>query len=261
MKLTYIGHATCQIEIGAFSILTDPNLSDRIVGGIRRQRQLACDPRELPQPAAVLLSHVHYDHFDIPSYKFISCNIPMILPKGLARFVRKNLPNPLIELAQWSSHTFQANGSELRITRVPARHRGGRLLHLINTHAAGYLIQCGKESVYFGGDTGMMDHFSEIGALAPIDLALLPLGPTAPSWFMRSRHLNAADLLQAFHQLKAKQCVPIHWGSFKLGMEPLDQPLQELKWLATTASEHNLRILEPGETLETTEESGQSNGA
>ena len=198
----------------------------------------------------MVLSHVHYDHFDIPTYKYLSCNVPTVLPRGLGRFAGKYFPNPIIELVQWSSHTFRQNGSELKITRAPARHRGGRLLHLIHTQAAGYLIQSGSEAVYFGGDTGMMDHFAEIASLSPITLALLPLGPVEPAWFMRSRHLNAADLLRASQLLGAKHCVPIHWGSFKLGLEPLDQPIQQLKELASKDPPNNLHFVEPGQSLE-----------
>lgn len=245
MKITYLGHSTCLIDIAGTRWLTDPIFSAKIFFGFRRQQPLPIDPATLPDLTAVLLSHLHYDHFDIPSYKYISCRTPIVMPRGLGRYVSGYLPNPRIELATWSHHRF----GEVRVTCVPARHHGGRLSHLRYTATAGFLIQGGDTTIFFAGDTGYLELFSEIGSLAPIDLALLPIGPVDPSWLFKPRHLDPADALQAFKALGAKQMIPIHWGTFRLGFDSPTRPLDMLKKMIPADDRDRIHILEPGESF------------
>ncbi|MFH1874039.1 MAG: MBL fold metallo-hydrolase [Pseudomonadota bacterium] len=220
----YIGHATTLIKIGQTCFLTDPNFSNRVLF-FKRQVKLTPAPNELPKIDTILISHVHFDHLDFNSYKYISVNVPIIVPESCYKLLAKYLPNPVTELGLFATHNLR-DGS--KITAVTARHRGGRLSHLRYTTTNSYLIQKDGCTVFFCGDSGYGPHFKEIANLAKIDLALLPIANYEPQWFMKTRHMKPGEAVQAFEDLKAKWMIPIHWGTFKLSAEPLNQPLKLL---------------------------------
>lgn len=244
-SVTYIGHATVLLRLAGTALLTDPLFSEQ-VGPIARQAPLGMALNDLPPLDAVLISHNHWDHLDKRSLKSLDKTVPLIVPDGLQKKVRKLGFQDVRGLKTWE--TTKVRNAE--ITAVPARHWG--------THC-GYLIHAEGKTVYFAGDTGLFDGMRAIGERGPIDLALLPIGAYRPrlsfipgtSWAMRRVHMAPEDLPEAAAMLKAKIIVPIHWGTFKLTGEPVKEPMERLQRLldAQDSLKAKVRVVKHGETM------------
>lgn len=250
IAITYIGHATTLIECDNKVVLTDPNFSKRVLF-VKRSERLNFDPLNLPELSAILISHAHFDHLDIDSFKYIKSSVPIFVPPGLSKYLGKFIRNPIIELREWSTHKLPIN---LEITATPAHHTGFRWSMLRFRKCNGYIINFANPGarVYFAGDTGYGPHFKDIALshAKPIDVALLPIGAYEPRWFMKKRHLNPVEATQAFLDLRAIHMVPIHHSAFKLSAEKLNEPTE---WLERVASERDLtqkvHILRSGEKV------------
>ena len=228
-------------------MLADPVFSRRVFG-LKRHAPVGIDPATVPNPTAVLVSHAHYDHFDVPSYKYLSIETPLIVPPGYLSLVRRYLPNPVIELTPGARHALAPG---VTVTATPARHPSWRLSGLRYRKSNGYLIALEGKTVYFAGDTAYAPFFRELGEAHAIDAALLPIGAYRPEWFMRRRHLNPDEALQALEDLKARRMIPIHYGCFRLSLEPLREPLLRLELAAQARGlADRVRVLQPGESLE-----------
>ena len=246
----YIGHATIHLTIGKSHILTDPHFGPRTLF-FKRRTELKTNPAELPTPSAILISHMHFDHLNIGSYKYISQKVPIIVPEGCHRAIEDYINNPIIELSLFATHKLQ-DGTV--ITALPAKHRGGRYSQLRFTKTNSYLIQKDESFVFFTGDSAYGPHFQEIGNLAKIDLALLPISGYSPRWFMVNRHMTPAEAIQAFEDLKALHMIPIHWSSFSLSLEPPNQPIELLQKILQERPElaPRVHILPHGEKMDIT---------
>jgi L-ascorbate metabolism protein UlaG (beta-lactamase superfamily) len=232
ISCTYIGHATNLIKIGGTNILTDPHFGKWTLFFPRRT-PMPFPPSKLPPLAAVLLSHTHFDHLNVASYKFISCSVPIIVPEGSERAIGQFMPNPVIELSHYAEHEL-ADGT--KITAVPTEHRSSRLSHVRFTKTNSYLIRRPDMpgAVFFCADSAYGNHFREIGNLGAIEVALLPIGGYEPRFFMRRCHMTPAEAVQAFEDLNAHNMIPIHHGTFRLTMENADAPIQ---WLTKILEE------------------------
>lgn len=235
----YIGHATTLISFDGVNILTDPHFSRRTLF-FKRVKELGFDPTDLPVIACVLISHTHFDHLNISSFKYIPQNVPVIVPEGCDSSISKFVSNPVIELSQFATHELPGG---TKITAVPVKHRGGRFSYLRFTKSSGYLIQRGERTVFFAGDASYSEHFAEVGSTAQIDLALLPIAGYSPRFFMRNRHMTPSEVVQAFEDLKAARMIPIHWGSFTLSLEPIGQPMELLSRILEERPDLKERIL------------------
>lgn len=248
ISCTYIGHATTLLRMGPTAILTDPHFGRRTLV-FPRVTELPFPPTHLPGLAAVLLSHTHYDHLNIASYKYISTAVPIVVPEGAERAIGQYVPNPVIELAHYADHEL-VDGT--RITAVPLIHRSSRLSHLRFTKTNGYLVRRGDACVFFCADSGYGPIFSEFANLARIDLALLPIGSYAPRFPMRRCHMTPSEAVQAFEDLKARQMIPIHYGTFRLSLEAKEAPLVWLKKILEERPDLAAKIhpLAPGEQFQ-----------
>ena len=248
ISCTYIGHATALIELDNTRILTDPHFG-RWVLCFPRVAGLALPPSELPDLSCVLLSHTHYDHLNISSYKYISCGTPIIVPEGAERAIGQYIPNPIIELSHFSDYELP-DGT--RITAVPVIHRSSRVSHLRFAKSNAYLIRRDGLCAYYCADSAYGPHFAESGNLGQIDLALLPIGSYSPRWPMRRCHMTPAEAVQAFEDLKASHMVPIHHGTFRLSLESPDAPLAWLRRIIEDRPDLGSRIhpLASGERFE-----------
>jgi N-acyl-phosphatidylethanolamine-hydrolysing phospholipase D len=226
-SLTWIGHATVLVQSGGVNLLTDPNFADSTGGLFRRLAPPGIAIKDLPPIDVVVISHNHRDHLDEESVKTLGPKVHFVVPLGVAAWFRaRKLPH-VTELDWWQSTTVTTrSGAEVKVTMVPAQHwsqRNGS--DKDRTLWGGYVVDLGGKRVYFAGDTGYPAAFAEIGKRFPgIDWALLPIGAYAPRWFMHPQHMAPEEAAQAFRELGARELLPIHWATFRLTDEPLDEP-------------------------------------
>lgn len=224
--LTWIGQASFLIQLGGKNMLIDPVLS-RSLGFIKRNSPPGLDWSALPRKIdVVFITHNHRDHMDAPTLKRLGPDPVYVVPKGLGIWFLQNGFPKVIEMSWWEQVEIEG----LEITFVPAEHWSRRGLTDINTSWwGGYVISKNGLRVYHSGDTGWFDGFAQIAERFPhIDTVMLPAGAYAPRWFMRAQHIDPEEAVKAFKMLGAKQFVGMHWGTFKLSDEPLDEPLHVL---------------------------------
>jgi L-ascorbate metabolism protein UlaG (beta-lactamase superfamily) len=217
-RLTWLGHASWLVQLGGQSLLVDPVLGNSISVVIRRNGVPPLAATALPPITAQLVSHNHYDHMDAPSLRAVGA--PVVVGLENARLVGGGLPTT--ELGWWDS----ADVGGVRVTYVPSQHWSRRGLADSNRALwGGFVLESGGVSIYHSGDTAYFGGFAEIGGRFPrLDAALLPIGAYDPQWFMSKQHMNPAEALRAFRELGARRVVAMHWGTFKLTDEPLDEP-------------------------------------
>jgi L-ascorbate metabolism protein UlaG (beta-lactamase superfamily) len=231
--ITFIGHATFLIQTPAGNILTDPMYSERAgplgVLGPRRVRQPAVRFEDLPPISTVLLSHNHYDHCDRRTLGMLAKRFDPIVvtPLGNGRLARSAGIRRVEELDWWE----RSNTAPLPITLTPARHFSARTLFDRNRALwGGFMLVVGSARVFFAGDTAYATFFAEIRRrFGPTDLALLPIGAYEPRWFMHVVHMNPEEAVQAHLDLEARQSIGMHFGTFQLTTEGIDEPLRALE--------------------------------
>ena len=246
-RLTWLGHASWLVQLDGVSILIDPVLSEGLLGGIRRNAGPALTVAALPPIRAQLVSHSHYDHLDLPTLTAVGA--PVVAGQRLERFFRKN-GLFCTELGWWET----AREGDVRVTFVPAQHWSRRgLLDANETLWGGFVIEGSSATIYHSGDTGWFEGFAEIGRRFPhIDAALLPIGAYDPEWFMGRQHMNPEQALAALQALGAGEMLAMHWGTFKLTDEPLDEPPRRLEAerVRLGLPAERVRVLALGETVE-----------
>jgi len=244
LQITHVGHGTNLIQIQGQNFLTDPVFSKKIFRIFKRHKPEGLAPQDLPPLSAILVSHAHYDHLDIFSYKYFKTTLPVIVPKGLGKFFSKFLPNPVVELAPGGKHLQQG----VEIHALPVRHHGSRWLPIRYRAATAYLLKSPEACVYFCGDSAYGPHFQNAGEKFPIDAALLPIGGYHPRWWLKNQKMTPEEALQAFEDLRAKQMIPVNWGVFDFFRE---NPEEAWKRLQAEASAKSLgarvRLLQPGQ--------------
>ena len=249
LGVTFIGHSSFFLQIGGKNIVVDPNFAQWIFV-LKRLRRPGLRMRDLPPIDAVLVSHAHFDHLHRPSLRTIanltrrkSGKRPVIIvPRHVRDLVTDLGFSRVIELEWWQS--FQLGNVE--IVHTPSRHWGARVVRDVHRGYGGYVLRAGKHSVYHAGDTAYFDGFAEIGARLRPDLALLPIGAYHPASF-RNVHTSPEDAVQAFVDLGARWMVPMHYGSFRLSYEPVDEPVPRLLEAARERSiEDKICVLEEG---------------
>jgi L-ascorbate metabolism protein UlaG (beta-lactamase superfamily) len=240
--VTWIGHATALVQLAGVNILTDPVFSDRASpvqwAGPKRWQPPGVALGELPRIDIVLISHNHYDHLDETSVKALAAQPggpPLfVVPLGIERWLADIGIDGARALDWWDQ--VEAHG--LRIYLTPAQHWSRRtFLDTMQTLWGGFAVETAgtirtapRLRVFFAGDTGWSaQHFEEIGRrFAPIDLALIPIGGYEPRWFMAMQHVNPDEAVRIHQTIGARASLGVHWGTFLMTDEPLDQPLRDL---------------------------------
>jgi len=233
-RLTRIGHASWLVQLDDVSLLIDPIFSESIGPGVKRFVPPALTVAELPPIDAQLVSHNHRDHLDLPSLRGVGS--PIIAGLGLTSFFAKSQLS-CTELEWWS----ETRVGQVTVRFVPSQHWSRRGLNDGNaTLWGGFVIEGSRARLYHSGDTAYFDGFAEISRRSgPIDAAMLPIGAYDPAWFMSKQHMNPEEATRAFIDLRARHFVAMHFGTFKLTDEPLDEPPTRL------TSEWQRRALDP----------------
>ena len=246
----YLGHATTLIQVDGQTILTDPVFGDRVLHLRRRGVSGKAWRQSMPAPDFILLSHLHLDHFHLPSLRRLPRHLPIIVPRGTAHRLRLVLRHPLMELAPGESITFGAVTIEATYAHHGRRHGQHRSIFDL---AQGYLIKSDK-TIYFPGDTDLFPEMREIGDRA-LDLALLPVWGWGPT--LGPGHLDPDRAAQALTLLRPRVAIPIHWAAFRpLGpvwesMSYLHNPGPEFRRLAADyAPDTAVHLVAPGESFE-----------
>jgi L-ascorbate metabolism protein UlaG (beta-lactamase superfamily) len=246
--LTWIGHASFQVQVGSRTILIDPVLSERILGAGRRLTPAGLGWAALAGADAVLISHNHYDHLDAPTVRQVARDTPFFVPAGLGDWFRRRRFTRVTELDWWESALLD----ELELTFVPAHHWSRRgLFDMCRSLWGGWMITGGGTTLYHAGDTGYGPRLAEVGARFPeIDLAMLPIGAYEPRWFMRPVHMDPEEAVLAAVNLGARRMVGMHWGTFRLSREPVLEPPRRMRtaWAAAGRAPEDLWELAVGET-------------
>jgi L-ascorbate metabolism protein UlaG (beta-lactamase superfamily) len=259
LRVTFVNHATALIQMDGLNILTDPIWSERAspVGwaGPRRVREPGVRFADLPPIDAVLISHNHYDHLDVPTLARLSREHRARIFVGLGNkaLLEAAGVRGVFELDWWRE---AALGGGVRAVCVPSQHMSNRgICDRQATLFCSWALEGPSGRVYFAGDTGYGPHFREVGArLGPFRLALLPIGAYEPRWFMRPHHMGPDEAVRAHDDLGARTSVAIHYGTFDLGDEShLDPEVDLLTALARDAGAREVRrfwILAQGEGRE-----------
>lgn len=259
---TWIGHSTVLLQLGGLNVLTDPVFSQRAFPlqwlGPRRVMDPGLPIDALPPLDVVILSHNHYDHLDKPAVKQLARAHPRttwIVPLGLGASIRGWGAREIVELDWWQQTEFNA----LRITATPARHFSSRgPLDRNKSLWCGFALEAKGKRAWFAGDTAYHPEFGEIGAkCGPFDFVMIPIGAYDPRWFMRRVHVDPEEAVQIYQDLVAPHAgkpyplmLGIHWGTFRLTHEPMDEPPRRTfaRWRAVGLEEDRLWIGRFGET-------------
>lgn len=258
MRITYIGHATLLLEIAGLRLLTDPNFEPSLGKLLARVSEPGIPLEELPKLDAMLLTHAHADHLSFSSLDALPQDIPLYAPPAVQRWLWKRGYRHAVPIAPGGS--IDLGGVTLHA--AAARHRGNRYgFDRWRAAANMYLLDHEEWSVFFAGDTALTEdtpelvqrHLHQTGR--QLDVALLPIGH-APWWKpgFRKGHLTSADALELFGILNARHMIPYHWGTFNhVTSTAFDAVTRLRQQLETHPRGEDVRLLEPGETLEVQE--------
>ncbi len=241
-RIVYVGHATVLVDLDGVRLLTDPVLRPRLM---HLRRVGKADTSVLRGVDAVLVSHAHFDHLDLPSLERLGRELPVIAPRGAGALLRRRGFRAVTELQAGE----ELHIGELSIRGTPAVHPPERMPFGLKADPMGYRI-AGSRSVYFAGDTERFDGMAELG---PVDVALLPIAGWGPT--LGPGHMDPREAAEAARDVRATTAIPIHWGTLApihkawLGNpEEIEQPAEEfVEHLRRVAPEIEARVLRPGE--------------
>ncbi|WP_124726811.1 MBL fold metallo-hydrolase [Staphylospora marina] len=254
VTIGWVGHSTVLINMYGVKILTDPVLGPKVgvhlgIGdwqiGPARHTEPAVSLDALGQVDLILLSHAHMDHFDLPTLKKLARpETTVITARGTSRLLRKLRFGKVMELGG-EDRVDLPDG--LRVTAVPVRHWGNRFPWNRDYEYTGYLIEKKGTRLFFPGDTAWTPDFVKLRKHGPIDLAFMPIGAYSPDSF-QANHCTPEQAWSMFLDTGAKWLVPIHWDTFVLSFEPVDEPLKRLLRAAGDET-HRIVIRKHGEQV------------
>lgn len=227
--LTWIGHASFLLQTRDQNILIDPNWANWLAV-IKRLRHAGMEIDHLPDIDLVLITHAHFDHLNRTTLRKVARNQPIVVPRGVASLVHNLGFEQIHEMEWWDRWQH----GDLEIIFTPAKHWGARQLIDQNRGYGGYILGIPERRLYVCGDSAWFDGFRKIGKNFQPDIAVLPIGAyDNPSG--RDHHISPEEAVRAFIDLKAKTLIPMHFGTYRMSYEPLDEPPQRLMKAAAEA--------------------------
>lgn len=253
---TWLGHATVLIRHAGMTVITDPHLSLRAFpvqwAGPNRKVRSPARVEDLPAIDVVMISHNHYDHMDYGTLMDIAARNPkaqFLVPLGVEVTLKSWGIQNVKALDWWDSATVGSSQFYL----VPAYHWSARTLTDRNASLwGGWVMHHPTFRFFFSGDTGYSSDFKEIGRLlGPFDLSAIAVGAYEPRWFMKAQHINPDEAAQIHKDTRTRQTLGIHWGTFELTDEPLDQPIGDVEKARKThkLTENEFRVVNHGESF------------
>jgi L-ascorbate metabolism protein UlaG (beta-lactamase superfamily) len=251
LGVTFIGHSSFFIQIGGRKVLIDPVFAERLIA-LRRLRRPGVKIKDLPAIDMVLLSHAHMDHLNRPSLRRIvahnnkvSGRAPIaVVPWGVEDLVKDLGFARVVTLEWWQTKSIGG----LELTMTPCKHWGARFFKDTHRGFGGYVMRGGGHALYHSGDTAYFDGFTHIGKRLKPEIALLPIGAYRPDSY-RGVHTCPEEALQGFLDLGARRMIPMHYGTFRLSQEPMDEPVERLMAAAKLAGvASSVSVLPEGET-------------
>lgn len=251
LGVTFIGHSSFMVQIAGRKLLIDPVFAERLIA-LRRLRRPGVKIKDLPAIDLVLVSHAHMDHLNRPSLRRIvahnnkvSGRAPIaVVPWGVEDLVSDLGFARVVTLEWWQTKSIGG----LEITMTPCKHWGARFFKDTHRGFGGYVIHGGGHALYHSGDTAYFDGFAKIGSRLKPEVALLPIGAYRPDSY-RGVHTCPEEALQAFLDLGARRMIPMHYGTFRLSQEPMEEPVERLMAAARQAGvAGSVCVLPEGET-------------
>ena len=251
LGITFIGHSSFLIQIGGRRLLVDPVFAERLIA-LRRLRRPGVRIKDLPAIDAVLLSHAHMDHLNRPSLRRIVAHSEAltgrppiaVVPWGVEDLVADLGFGSVVTVEWWQTKPVCG----LEITLTPCKHWGARFFKDTHRGFGGYVMRGGGRTVYHSGDTAYFSGFKSIGERLKPEVALLPIGAYRPDSY-RGVHTSPEEALQGFLDLGARRMIPMHYGTFRLSQEPMEEPVERLMAAASQAGvAGSVCVLPEGET-------------
>lgn len=247
LRLTWLGHSTVLVEIDGVRMLTDPvwglRASPVSFAGPKRFHPMPMALAELGRIDAIVLSHDHYDHLCAATWrKLVKGEAPgwsgkVITALGVGAHLERLgvLPAQIVELDWGDGHWVEAPGARVQVVATPSQHFSGRAATDRNrTLWSGMAMLGPQHRVFFSGDTGPTSEHADIGAsLGPFDVAMFEIGAWHPAWGVI--HMGPHKAFEAFAAMGARAMLPVHWGTFDLGLHGWSEPAEDLWQLATAA--------------------------
>jgi L-ascorbate metabolism protein UlaG (beta-lactamase superfamily) len=241
VALTWIGHASFLVQFTNLNALIDPNFANWLFI-LKRVRRAGLQLHDLPPVDLVLLTHAHFDHFHKPTLRRLPATKIGIMPWGMGDLAQGLGFERIIELQWWDSFSH----NDWKVTLTPCQHWGARVLRDGHRGYGGFILEHQGRRIFHAGDSAYFDGFREIGRRFAPEIALLPIGAYMPESFRRV-HMGPDEAIQVFRDLKARWLVPMHYGSFRLSFESMDEPPRWLHEIAVRDGlAHHLKMLEEG---------------
>jgi L-ascorbate metabolism protein UlaG (beta-lactamase superfamily) len=241
IALTWIGHASFLAQFTDLNVLIDPNFANWLFL-LKRVKRAGLKIQDLPPIDLVLLTHAHFDHFHKPTLRRLPAPKIGVMPWGVGDLARGLGFHRIVELQWWESFSH----GDWKVTLTPSKHWGARVLRDEHRGYGGFILEHQGRRLLHAGDSAYFDGFKEIGTRCAPEIALLPIGAYYPDSF-RHTHMGPDEAVKVFHDLQAQWLVPMHFGTFKLSFEALDEPPRLIRELCHHAGINNcLRILEEG---------------
>ncbi|GIF50485.1 L-ascorbate metabolism protein UlaG (beta-lactamase superfamily) [Asanoa ferruginea] len=252
LHITWYGHSSALVEIDGDRVLFDPVWSDRCspshLVGPRRLHEPPVPLDELPRLDAIVISHDHYDHLDLPTIRTLalSSTAPFVVPLGVgAHFARWGIPAERVIELDWDESITVAG---LTLTATEARHFSGRGLTRDETLWASWVVAGHDRKVFYTGDSGYFDGYAEIGAAhGPFDVTLMQIGAYGEGW--PDIHMTPEDAVRAHQAVRGGLMIPLHWGTFVLAFHDWAEPADRL-WSEAKAEGVTLAVPRPGERVD-----------